>query len=219
MKRALVLLILAATLPAALAAQTFDFTPRIGAYAPLVNLTESTDPGSGLPVAQKAATAFNIGGRLGWWWGRAFGIEGVVDYNKGAVQSFYNNSRLAGNLGSHFFGATIRPMLRLSSPSGKLAMIVSAGGGLVDRGGVYINGVSPPLTQYTGRTDPAGAAGLAFLLNVSRHVAARIDVDGYTYLAQYRSPGGVNTSSERQYDLVVTFGLTGGFRERYPGER
>jgi hypothetical protein len=218
MKRALVLLVLLATLPAALPAQHVDFTPRIGVFVPVVNLTEGSDPGSGLPVAQKAATAFTIGGRLGWWWGSASGVEGVVDYNKGSVQSYFNGSRLAGNLDSHFFGASIRPMFRINSPSGKLAMIVSAGGGLVDRGGVYINGVSPPLTQYTGRTDPAGAAGLAFLLNVSRHVAARIDVDGYTYEAQYRSPGGVNTSSLRQYDLVITFGLTGSFRDRYPGE-
>ena len=219
MKRALVLLVLLATAPTALEAQSFDFTPRIGAYVPVVNLTEGADPGTGLPVAQKAATAFTIGGRLGWWWSRAFGIEGVVDYNKGSVQSFLNGSRLANNLGSHFFAASIRPMFRLSSPNGNLALILSAGGGLVDRGGVYISGVSPPLTQYTGRTDPAGAAGIAFLLNLSRYVAARIDVDGYTYEAQFRSPGGSSTSALRQYDLVVTFGLTGAFRERYPGER
>lgn len=66
MKRALVLLVLLATLPAALPAQHVDFTPRIGVFVPVVNLTEGSDPGSGLPVAQKAATAFTVGGRLGW---------------------------------------------------------------------------------------------------------------------------------------------------------
>jgi hypothetical protein len=218
MKRALVLLALLATAARPIAAQTVDLTPRIGAYVPLVNLLESTDPGSGLLREDKAATKFSIGGRLGVWFGSAFGVEGVVDYNKGGVQTFIGGARQS-NLDSHIFAASIRPMFRLSSASQNVAVIFSAGGGLVDRGGDYVNGSTPPATQFTGRTDPAGAAGMALLVKISRHVAARIDVDGYTYTAQFRSAGAGNTSALRQYDLFITFGLTGPFRNYgIPGE-
>ncbi len=219
MKRALVLFALLAPIAGPLAGQTLDLTPRVGAYVPLVDLTEGTDPGSGLFRAQKATTKFSIGGRLGVWFSGAFGVEGVVDYNKGAVQTFLNGQRQNPNLASHILAASIRPMFRLNSPSGNVALIVSAGGGLVDRGGVYINGFSPPATQFTGRTDPAGAAGIGLLVKLTRHVAARIDVDGYTYMAQYYSPASGFTSSLRQYDLFITFGLTGPFRNYgIPGE-
>ncbi|HET8622113.1 MAG TPA: hypothetical protein VFM14_00980 [Gemmatimonadales bacterium] len=218
MKRALVLLALLATAAGSLPAQSVYLTPRIGAYVPLKNLLESTDPGSGLFREDKATTKFDVGGRLGVWFGNSFGFEGVVDYSKSAVQTFIGGFRQQ-NLSSHIVAASIRPMFRISSPSGNVALILSAGGGLVDRGGDYINGSAPPATQFTGRTDPAGAAGLALVFKISRHIAGRIDVDGYTYTAQYASTGAGSTSALRQYDLFITFGLTGPFR-RYgvPGE-
>jgi hypothetical protein len=208
MKRALVLLaLLAAASP--VAAQTVELTPRIGAYVPLVNLLESTDPGSGLVREDKAATKFDIGGRLGVWFGSSFGIEGVVDYSKSGVEVFINDIPEA-NFSSHIFAASIRPMFRLGSPNA--ALIFSAGGGLVDRGGDYVTG-------FSGRTDVAGAAGVGLLVKISRHVAARIDVDGYTYTAQYGNPTAGNTSALRQYDLFITFGLSGPFRNYgIPGE-
>jgi hypothetical protein len=218
MKRPLVLLALLVFAAVPLAAQTVTLTPRIGAYVPLVNLLESTDPGSGLAREDKATTMFDIGGRLGVWFSNSFGLEGVVDYNRSSVQSFIGGARQE-NFHSHLFAASLRPMLKLSPAGGKVALIVSAGGGLVDRGGDYINGLSPPATQFTGRTDVAGAAGIGLEVKISRHVAARIDVDGYTYNAQYRSAGAGNTSNLRQYDLFITFGLSGPFRNYgVPGE-
>jgi hypothetical protein len=218
MKRPLVLLALLAAVAGPLAAQTVYLTPRIGAYAPLVNLLESTDPGSGLLREDKAETKFDIGGRLGLWFSNAFGVEGVVDYSRSGVQTFIGGARQE-NFSSHIFAASIRPMFKLSSPSQNVALIISAGGGVVDRGGDYINGLAPPATQFTGRTDIAGAAGIGLQVRLARHVAARIDVDGYTYNAQYRSAGAGATSNLRQYDLFITFGLTGPFRNYgVPGE-
>src|SRR5688572_21932817 len=133
MKRALVVLSLLANVAGPLAAQTVELTPRIGAYVPLVNLLESTDPGSGLLREDKGTTKFNIGGRLGFWFSNSLGIEGVADYNRSAVQVFIGGARQS-NFDSHLFAASIRPMFKLSSPSGSVALVVSAGGGLVDRG-------------------------------------------------------------------------------------
>ncbi|MGH7519379.1 MAG: hypothetical protein ACREOC_18245 [Gemmatimonadales bacterium] len=218
MKRALVVLALLVTAAGPLRAQTIDLTPRIGAYVPLVNLIEGTDPLTGLAREQKAVTKFTIGGRLGVWLGNSFGVEGVVDYNTGPVQTFVGGVRQSPNISSHLFAASIRPMLRLNSPSGNVALVVSAGGGLVDRGGTFTSGLTSG-NQFTGRTDPAGAAGLGLLIKLNRHVAARIDVDGYTYTAQYRNAAAGNTSALRQYDLFITFGLTGPFRNYgIPGE-
>jgi hypothetical protein len=210
MKRALVLLALLAAAAGPVAAQTVDLTPRIGAYVPLVNLLEFSDPGLGFRE-DKANTKFAVGGRLGVWFSGAFGMEGTADYSKSGVQAYVNGIREA-SFTSHIFAASVRPMFRLQSPSGNVAVILSAGGGLVDRGGDYVNGL-------TGRTDLAGAAGLGFLVKISRHVAARIDVDGYTYTAQYGNVSAGNTSALRQYDLFITFGLTGPFRNYgIPGE-
>jgi Outer membrane protein beta-barrel domain len=211
MQRALVLLALLATVAGSLPAQTVYFTPRLGVFVPTKNLLESIDPGSGLLREDKATTKFNIGARLGLWFGNSFGLEGVVDYNTSAVQTFIGGARQQ-NLNSNLVAASLRPAFRLTSSSGNVSLILSAGGGLVDRGGDYINGSSPPATQFTGRTDLAGAAGVGLTVKLSRWVAARFDVDGYTYIAQYASPGAGSTSSLRQYDLFITFGLTGPFR-------
>jgi hypothetical protein len=220
MKRALVLLSLLALPAGSLEAQvTADFTPRIGVYVPLRNLTVGTDPTTGLPQRQRAETKMTIGGRFGLWMTSALGLEGVVDYNKGGVSTYLGGTRIEPTTGSHFFGASGRAMLKLRPGGDNFAVILNGGAGLIDRGGDYINGINPPSTTYTGRTDFAPAAGISFLVRVRSDVAARIDIDGYTYKAQYVNPIFGSTGEQRQYDLVITFGLTGPFK-RYgvPGE-
>jgi hypothetical protein len=220
MKRALLALSLVALPAASLGAQvSADFTPRIGAYVPLRDLIVGTDPVTGLAERVKAQTKLTIGGRLGVWMSPTFGFEGVVDYNKGGVTTYLAGTPQTPTAGSHFFGGTGRAMLKLHSADGPFALILNAGAGLVDRGGDFINGTNPPFSTLTGRTDFAPAAGIAFLLRLRSDVAARIDVDGYTYNAQYSNPIFGTTGQQRQYDLVITFGLTGPFK-RYgiPGE-
>ncbi len=218
MTRALVLLALLVTVAAPLRGQTVELTPRIGAYVPLVNLIEGTDPLTGLPRELKGVTKFNIGARLGLWFGRSFGFEGVVDYNESPVQTYLGGVSQPPGVQSHVIAASIRPMFKLYSPSGNVALILSAGGGVVDRGGTFISGATPS-SQLTGRTDLAGAGGIGLWVKLSRHVAMRIDVDGYTYEAQYFNPAAGSTATERQYDLLVTFGLSGPFRNYgVPGE-
>lgn len=218
MKRALVLLALLALPTAPLAAQvTLDFTPRLGAYVPLKDLIVGTDPTTGLPLTQRAQTKFTIGGRLGVWLAPSFGFEGVVDYNKSAVGQVLGGIPQA-DIASHLFASSGRAMVRLGSGS-SVAFILSAGGGLVSRGGAFAAGSSPPFTTYSGTTDLTGNAGIAFLVPLSKTIAARIDVDGMTYSAQYSSPIFGTTGSQRQYDLFITFGLTGPFRQYgIPGE-
>ena len=220
MKRALFALSLLALPAASLGAQvSVDFTPQIGAYVPLKDLTLGTDPLSGLEKRQKAETKLTIGGRLGLWMSPSFGFEGVVDYNKGGVVTYLGGTPVDPTQGSHFFAGSGRAMLKLHSATGGVAIILNAGAGLVDRGGEFISGNTPPSTVYTGRTDFAPAAGIAFLIRLRSDVAARIAVDGYTYSAQYVNPIFGSTGKQRQYDLVITFGLTGPFK-RYgiPGE-
>jgi hypothetical protein len=219
MKRALVLPALLALSAAPLSAQvSVDFTPQIGAYVPLKDLVVGTDATTGLSLRQRAENKLTIGGRLGVWLAPSFGFEGVVDYNKSGVKSVLGGVPTAPNISSHFFASTARAMVRVGSGSG-VALILSAGGGVVDRGGDFISGTNPPLTTYSGRADVAGAAGIAFLVPLTRVVAARLAVDGLTYSASYSNAIFGSTGSQRQYDLVITFGLTGPFK-RYgiPGE-
>jgi hypothetical protein len=212
MKRALVLPALLALSAAPLSAQVaLDFTPRLGVYVPLKDLIVGTDATTGLSLTQRAETKFTIGGRLGVWFAPSFGFEGVVDYNKSGVKSVLGGVPTTPDISSHFFAGTGRAMVKLGSSNG-VAFILSAGGGVVDRGGDFISGTNPPLTTYSGRADLAGAAGIAFLVPLSRDVAARIDVDGLTYSASYSNAIFGSTGSQRQYDLVITFGLTGPFK-------
>lgn len=220
MKRALFTLFLTALPTAPLTAQvSADFTPRLGAYVPLKDLIVGTDPATGLPARARAETKLTIGGRLGLWLTPSLGLEGVVDYNKSGVVTSLGGLPVTPTAGSHFFAGSGRAMLKLHSGSGGVAMILNAGAGLVDRGGEFVLGNSPPASTLSGRTDFAPAGGIAFLFRLRSDVAARIDVDGYTYRANYFSPISGSTGSQRQYDLVITFGLTGPFK-RYgvPGE-
>lgn len=213
MKRALVLPALLALSAAPLCAQvSADFTPQIGVYVPLKDLIVGTEATTGLSLTQRAKTKLTIGGRLGLWLAPSLGFEAVVDYNKSGVKSVLGGIPTTPDISSHFFASTARAMVRLGSGSG-VAFILSAGGGLVDRGGDFINGSNPPLTSYSGQTDAAGAAGIAFLVPLSRVVAARIAVDGLTYRASYSNVFSGSTGSQRQYDLVITFGLTGPFKQ------
>ena len=221
MKRELVLLSLLALSAASLEAQvTGDFTPRMGVYIPLKDLTVGTDPTTGLAQRQKAETKFTIGSRLGLWFGPTFGLEGVVDYNKSGVNTFLGGVPNPPTAGSHLFAASGRAMLKLHVADNNFAVILNGGAGMVDRGGEYINGINPPSTTYTGRTDFAPAAGISFLIRLRKDVAARIDLDGYTYTAQYTNPIFGSTGQQRQYDLVIMFGLTGPFKNYgIPGDR
>jgi len=221
MKRELVLLSLLALSAASLEAQvTADFTPRMGVYIPLKDLTVGTDPTTGLAQRQKAETKFTIGSRLGLWFGPTFGLEGVVDYNKSGVNTFLGGVPNPPTAGSHLFAASGRAMLKLHVADNNFAVILNGGAGMVDRGGEYINGINPPSTTYTGRTDFAPAAGISFLIRLRKDVAARIDLDGYTYTAQYTNPIFGSTGQQRQYDLVIMFGLTGPFKNYgIPGDR
>jgi hypothetical protein len=212
MKRALVLLALLALAAAPLAAQvTADFTPRLGIYVPLKDLTVGTDPTTGLAQTQRAENKFTIGGRLGVWLAPAFGFEGVVDYNKSGIRSVLAGIPTSPDVGSHLFASSGRAMLRLGAGR-DVAVILNGGVGLVSRGGDFIAGSSPPFTTFTGNTDFTGNAGISFLVRLGKTVAARIDVDGMTYQASYSNAIFGSTGSQRQYDLFIMFGLTGPFK-------
>jgi hypothetical protein len=199
-------------LPAAAHAQV-EFTPRLGVYVPRSDLIQGTDPISGFPTAAKAETKLTIGGRLGVWLNRYFGLESVVDYNKSGVQQFVNGARVAPTIPSHLFATSGRLMGKVHGPGDKVGLILSAGAGLVDRGGQFIQGTNPPATSLSGRTDFAGAGGVGFLFKISRHVAGRFDADVYTYKAEYSSAASGSTGTRRQWDLILSFGLTGAFRD------
>lgn len=219
MKTAPVLLALLAWATAPLSAQvSVDFTPRLGVYVPLKDLTVGTDATTGLAQTRRAQTAFTIGGRLGVWVAPAFGFEGVVDYNRSGVASTLGGIAAPPTLSSHFFATSGRAMIRLGA-SRNVAMILSGGVGLVDRGGDFIKGSNPPISAFAGRTDIAPAAGVAFLARLSSTWAARIDVDGISYDAEYSNPILGSTGKQRQYDLLITFGFTGPFKNYgVPGE-
>ncbi|HEX5387379.1 MAG TPA: hypothetical protein VFW66_11795 [Gemmatimonadales bacterium] len=217
MRRSLVLLapwvLLAMPVAGPLAAQVeVDFTPRVGVFFPLEDLTQSTDPFTGLPLTQRAQTKFNLGGTIGVWLSPSFGFEGTADYNRSGVEQFVGGVPQSPTIDSHFFAATGRAMARLGA-NRPVAFILSAGAGLVDRGGDFTNGANPPSTSFNGRTDFAGAGGIGVEVRLSRWVKARLDGDVFTYKAQYSSPAFGSTSDLRQWDAVISFGFTGAFRD------
>lgn len=198
---------------------TGEFTPRLGVFVPTRDLIVTSDPNTGVVTAFKGETKFNIGARIGVWFGPFLGLETVVDYNKSGVMPFAGGQQLSGPIGSHYFAASGRATARLRTRGGGVGLVLSGGAGLVDRGGDFIQGMTPPLTRLTGRTRFAPAGGVGLLIRLSRDVVARLDADAYTYTAEYGIPGAGSLGRRRQYDLFFTFGLSGPFKDyAVPGQ-
>jgi hypothetical protein len=205
MRRPLLLLALAILSPNPLAAQVqAELTYRIGAFVALEDL-EATVNASGNSLTTKQETKFSIGARLGVWLIRFFGLESTVEYNRSGRTSFLNGVPQS-TIGGHLLAASARGVLRLGQPDGPIALVLSGGGGLVDRGGAAVAGLST-------RTDFGPVAGAGLRVNLTPDVAARIDVDGYTYRPEFIEAPGQTITGKRQYDLWITFGLTGSFKD------
>jgi hypothetical protein len=204
MRKPLLLLALVTLGPAPLAAQVqAELTYRIGAFVALEDLTATVDA-FGNSLAIKQETKFSIGGRLGVWLIPFFGLESIVEYNKSGRTSFLNGVPQS-TVGGHLLAASARGVLRLGQRDGRIALLLSGGGGLVDRGNATVAGLRT-------RTDFGPVAGAGLRVNLTPDVAARIDVDGYTYRPEFINAAGESITGKRQYDLWITFGLTGAFR-------
>src|SRR5581483_5631598 len=122
---------------------TGEFTPRLGVFVPTRDLIVTSDPNTGVVTAFKGETKFNIGARIGVWFGPFLGLETVVDYNKSGVMPFAGGQQLSGPIGSHYFAASGRATARLRTRGGGGGLVLSGGAGLVARGGDFSQGVTP----------------------------------------------------------------------------
>jgi hypothetical protein len=202
--RRLVLVLAFVTLgQAPLAAQVqAELTYRIGAFVPLEDLRATVDAaGNSLTVSQDSR--FSIGGRLGLWLDPYFGLEGTIEYGRSGQTSFLNGVPQSAAAG-HVLAASARGVLRLGKPRGRIAFVVSGGGGLTDRNDLAIAGLG-------SRTEFGPVAGAGLRVRLTPAVTARIDVDGFTYRPDFIDAAGRTSTGERQYDLWITFGLTGPF--------
>jgi opacity protein-like surface antigen len=203
MRRLLLLLALVALSQAPLMAQVqAELTYRIGAFVALEDLTAAVDA-SGNSLTTKQETKFAIGGRLGVWFIPFLGLESTVEYSRSGRTSFLNNLSQSTTTG-HLLAASARGVLLLGQRDGGFALVVSGGGGLVDPGDETVDGLRT-------RTSFGPVAGAGLRINLSPNVTARIDVDGYTYRPEFIDAAGQIISGRRQYDLWITFGLTGPF--------
>lgn len=190
-------LVLTAGLAVPLAAQmTVDFTPELGAFVPLQNLLNG-------PPVTRHQTRFAIGGRVGLWLGPSFGLETTAAYSEPKVVTRVNGVNVDAT-DANIFAGSLRGVVKLGSADRGVALLLSAGAGLVSNGGAYGSGRS-------GHLKFAPAAGLGFLARLTRDVDARLDVDGYDYRPQLTDVDGVVTTYRRQYDLLIMLGLTGRF--------
>jgi hypothetical protein len=196
MRRLIATALLALVARPAMAQVTVDFTPKLGAYVPLENFSETG-------VVTRHSNQFAIGGRLGVWMSPSFGIEGTVDYSEPSLNTRVNGVTVS-SVSASIIAASLRPTVKLSAPSGAMALVLSAGGGLVSQGGDATTGLR-------GRTDLAPAAGAGLLVRLTRKVDARVDVDGYSYKPTLTDVNGNSLVGRRQYDLFVSFGLRGVF--------
>jgi hypothetical protein len=203
MRRPLLLLALVTLSQAPLAAQVqAELTYRIGAFVALEDLTTAVDA-SGNSLATKQETNLAVGGRLGVWFVPFLGLESTVEYSRSGRTSFLNNLSQSTTSG-HLLAASARGVLLLGQRDGGFALVLSGGGGLVDRGDETVDGLRI-------RTSLGPVAGAGLRINLSPTVQARVDVDGYTYRPEFIDTAGQTTNGRRQYDLWITFGLMGPF--------
>jgi hypothetical protein len=203
MRRPLLLLALVTLGPTTVTAQVqAELTYRIGTLVALEDLTATVDA-SGNSLTTKQEARFAFGGRLGVWLVPFVGLESSIEYSKSGRTSFLNGVSQSTTDG-HLLAASVRGALRLGGQRTGVALILSGGGGLVDRG-------DDPVAGFRTRTafGPVAGAGLRFY--VTPNVAIRIDADGYTYRPEFVNAAGQTITGRRQYDLWITFGLGGPF--------
>jgi hypothetical protein len=185
--------LLGAALPTSAAAQV-EFTPFFASYYALANTTDDF-AGTGLEERQVSAPA--VGGRLTFWLGSSFGIEGAGSFALSGTR--FTSDDPSDNAGVSLSGTLITGSGRLLYRPARTNLHFLIGGGVVSRGGDSWDG-------FDGKTDIAGVAGFGVRAAVTPKFALNVNVEGFVY-SMNPSSTFLTYDSKLQADIYVVIGV------------
>ncbi|MEP6571087.1 MAG: hypothetical protein ABJD11_00260 [Gemmatimonadota bacterium] len=187
-------------------AQHLSIAPTIGIYAPTTDLVNSLINGDTVAFKQKVGLA--LGGRLGLWFGRRFGISVTGAFVPSKLQATVTQTgvQTQGQQNSDLWFGTGRVNLWLLPPTGILSVGVNGGVGVVGRGKTTIDDPSNPGSSLTdpSRTDIGGVAGATVGVNLGG-LGLFVSADDYIYNPKVFTQLGAKPT--RQNDIQISFGL------------
>jgi hypothetical protein len=167
-------------------------SPNLGLYIP----TDVTYRNDNIRIKQKLGIIMGVA--LGVRFGERFGISTGVRYIPSNVTVANQANGVTATMNAHVLAANAAANLWLLPRRRKLAWVLRAGVGLVDRGGNAYKGVS-------GRTDVAGVVGASARLRFGRILAFEAGVDDWLYRARLTRNG--LTDARFQQDLQFSVGV------------
>lgn len=208
---AAVLTLVIASTPSSLAAQSLRLTVDAfgGAFIPATDLFNEVFPDVGaLSLSQK--TAFSVGGRVAVWPSRRIGIEAEGIYAFSDVEVTCVLAGVCADEGTAPANVFLTSLSLLYTfidpPLDPVAVFVSAGVGLVARGG-------DAFTDVDESTDLAGVFGLGLRYGIAPGVRIRGDVKDYISSFEWKEvtvplkERGLDVGATLQQDILVTLAV------------
>ena len=140
-----------------------------------------------------------VGGRLNVQFLR-LGIEAEAGYAFASVDPIVAEQRDFPDATTIFLGSVNLVFIIYQAPLSPLSIYVSAGGGLVNRGGDYFE-------LFEDTTNPAAAVGLGIRFGLGPMAKIRVDIRDYVSSFAPTTLGGIEKPSQLQNDLIATVGL------------
>ncbi len=172
------------------------FSPTFGVYIPsneLVNLASGTNGNYKLDVA------FDVGLRLGIWFGSRVGMMATGDYSPTTIT--FDSAGTVRQGDASTFAGTGRLMFYLLPKKSMISLMLS--------GGVSVNAYSPKsFSSKADYSDIGGVVGATLGFRLGRVVSLTINADDNIYKASFTptsSTGGV--SAPTQNDIRLTAGI------------
>jgi hypothetical protein len=142
----------------------------------------------------KLETSAGFGGRLAYWPGYRFGVEGSFFYTKGSLKVTDGHS--SALFDSELQIGSVKGLMQLSQGTTGSDFIVSAGLAGVHHGGpaYYVSGATTKL---------GGTVGTGLHIDIGPQVGLRLDGEALVY--DWRARG--DLPSAMQVDLMITAGI------------
>jgi hypothetical protein len=186
-----------AALPRSAAAQV-EFTPFFASYYAVTPINSDVD-GTGT-IEERQTPAPAVGGRLTFWLGSSFGIEGAGSFALSGTR-FVADNDTGGDAGFSLGGTLITGSGRLLYRPARTNLHLLIGGGVVSRGGDTWD-----FTNITSKTDIGGVVGFGVKAAVTPKFSLNVGVESFLYSADPDGDGAAY-DTEFQADIYVTIGI------------
>jgi Outer membrane protein beta-barrel domain len=180
-----------------------EFTPYLGLYMPTKAVVADT---AGATTIFEVTSGAVFGGRLTYWMGRRFALEG----NAGMASSRFiliasGGTTQALEFRASTFMADLRGRMVLTSPGAAASLHLMAGAGIT-RSANSLFDLAEEIQNFEYKTSIGGVVGIGVSRRIANGLELRIDMEDRIYQANVEGAG-IDTDKKTQHDLVFATGL------------